>query len=291
VRTWIWAVALVSLAAAPASGELYQWVDAKGGVHVTENLLEVPAEQRPQADQAAVGRERHPDAERRWSRLEGPTSAAPAAGPSAPPGSPTVHRLPIARAGHEIRLDVELNGALTVPFIADTGASVNTIPRWAVEKLGIEIPRDAPVIGMAGVSGAGMRVPLIELDEVRVGTARVERVEMAVVDTLQTGLLGMPFFNGFKVQIDPAQGVMTLEEIAPGAIDGLYGGYDEVMWRKKYAQIRAERARIDAAIDRVPSSYTSIIEKLEAQRDYWDDQLDQLEERAQRAGVPHAWRE
>ena len=290
MRSWIWAVALVSLAAAPASGELYQWVDPQGGVHVTENLLEVPAEQRPRADQAAVGRARHPDSERRVSRVEPPPGAA-AAPASAPPGRPMVHRLPIARAGHEIRLDVELDGALTVPFIADTGASVNTIPRWAVEKLGIEIPRDAPVIGMSGVSGAGMRAPLIEVDSVRVGTAQVERVEMAVIDTLDTGLLGMPFFNNFKVQIDPAQGVMTLEEIAPGAIDGLYGGYDEVMWRKKYAQIRAERARIDAAIDRVPSSYTSIIEKLEAQRDYWDDQLDQLEERAQRAGVPHSWRE
>jgi predicted aspartyl protease len=289
VRTWIWTTALTTLLAAPARAELYRWVDAAGGVHVTENLLEVPPEQRPRADQDAVGRERHPA---RWGRVEAPLPASSAArAPAAPEGAGAAHRIPIARAGHEIRLDVELNGAFAVPFIADTGASVNTIPRWAVERLGIDIPRDAPVIGMAGVSGLPMRVPLVEIELVRVGTAQVEHVEMAVVDTLQTGLLGMPFFNNFKVQIDPTQGVMVLEEIAPGAVDGVYGGYDEVMWRKKYAQIRREQARVDGMLEQVPSSYTSIIEKLEAQRAYWDDQLDQLEDQAQRAGVPHAWRE
>jgi hypothetical protein len=290
VRTWVWTAALAGVLALPASAELYRWVDAEGGVHVTENLLEVPPEQRPKADQDAVGRERRPA---RWGRVDAPLPAAPApaARVVAPGGQPgAVHRLPIARAGHEIRLDVELNGALAVPFIADTGASINTIPRWAVERLGIEVPRDAPVIGMAGVSGQGMRVPLIEIDSVRVGSAEVERLEMAVIDTLQTGLLGMPFFNHFKVQIDPTQGVMTLEEIAPGAID-LYGGYDEVMWRKKYAQIRREQARVDEILERIPSSYTSIIERYEAERDYWDDQLEQLDDRAQRVGVPHAWRE
>ena len=289
MRTWIWTAALTTLLAAPASGELYRWVDAAGGVHLTENLLEVPPEQRPQADQDAVGRERHPA---RWGRVDSALPASPAPRAVAASGQPAVvHRLAIARAGHEIRLDVELNGALSVPFIADTGASINTIPRWAVEQLGIDVPRDAPVIGMAGVSGEGMRVPLVEIDTVRVGTAEVERLEMAVVDTLQTGLLGMPFFNHFKVQIDPTLGVMTLEEIAPGAIDGLYGGYDEVMWRKKYAQIRREQARVEEILERIPSSYTSIIEKYEAERDYWEDQLDQLEDRAQRAGVPHGWRE
>jgi hypothetical protein len=160
-----------------------------------------------------------------------------------------------------------------------------------VQQLGIEVSRDAPVIGMAGVSGPPMRAPLVEIESVRVGTAVVENLEMAVIDTLDTGLLGMPFFNHFKTQIDPAQGVMTLEELAPGSIEGAYGGYDESMWRRKYAQIRREQERLDALLEQVPSSYTTIIEKLEAERDYWDRQLEQLEDRAQRAGVPHAWRD
>jgi hypothetical protein len=291
VRTppWLALLGTASLFAAPARAELYRWVDAAGIVHLTENLLEVPPEQRPRADQEAVGRERRPA---RFGRIEAPLPAAAAPQARELAGKPgAVHRLTIARAGNEIRLEVELNGSVAVPFIADTGASINTIPRWAVQQLGIEVPRDAPVIGMAGVSGQPMRVPLVEIDSVRVGTALVENLEMAVIDTLDTGLLGMPFFNHFKTQIDPAQGVMTLEELAPGAVEGAYGGYDETMWRRKYAQIRREQERIDALIDQVPSSYTTIIDKLEAERDYWDGQLEQLEDRAQRAGVPHSWRD
>jgi hypothetical protein len=291
MRAWLPVALMVGVlcATAPARGELYQWVDAAGVVHVTENLLEVPADQRPRADQEAVGRERRPA---RWGRVEAPLPASPAPQTrTSKPGGARVHHLPIARAGNEIRLEVEVNESLAVPFIADTGASINTIPRWAVERAGIEVPRDAPVIGMAGVSGQPMRVPLIEVASVRIGTVLVENLEMAVVDTLQTGLLGMPFFNHFKTQIDPVHGIMTLEEIPAGALEGAFGGYDEAMWRKKYAQIRREQARVDGLIEQVPSSYTVIIEKLEAERAYWDDQLDQLEDRAQRAGVPHSWRE
>jgi hypothetical protein len=291
VRTppWLALLGTASLLASLAQAEMYQWVDAAGVVHVTENLLEVPPDQRPRADQEAVGRERRPA---RFGRIDAPLPAAPATPAAREPAKPgAVHRLPIARAGNEIRLEVELNGSVAAPFIADTGASINTIPRWAVQQLGIDVPRDAPVIGMAGVSGQPMRAPLIEIESVRVGTAVVENLEMAVIDTLDTGLLGMPFFNHFKTQIDPAQGVMTLEELAPGSVEGAYGGYDESMWRRKYAQIRREQERIDALIERVPSSYTTIIEKLEAERDYWDGQLEQLEDRAQRAGVPHSWRE
>jgi hypothetical protein len=288
-RRWIALLGTALSLAGPARAEMYRWVDASGVVHVTENLLEVPPDQRPRADQEALELERRPA---RWGRVDAPP-AAPAARRSRPAARSTgaVHRIAIAPAGHEIRLDAELNSAVSVPFVADTGASINTIPRWAVERLGLDVPRDAPVIGMVGVSGQPMRVPLVQLESVQVGGAVVHDLEMAVVDTLETGLLGMPFFNHFKVQIDPTQGVMTLEEIPPGVIEGVYGGYDEAMWRKKYAQIRREQARIDALIERVPSSYTSIIEKLEDERAYWDDQLDQLEERAQRAGVPHAWRD
>jgi len=283
-----WGVAL--FLASPARSELYRWVDEQGGVHLTEDLSEVPAAQRPRADQEAVHRERRPA---RWGRVDDNLPAAPVRGlrPVSNAPGPKVHQLAIARAGNEIRLDVALNETLAAPFIADTGAAMNTIPRGVVEQLGIDVPRDAPVISVAGVSGQPMRVPLVRLESVRIGTAVVSDVEMAIVDTLDTGLLGMPFFNHFKTQIDPVAGIMTLEEIPEGAVDSAFGGYDESMWRRQYAQIRREQARLDEMMDRVPSSYTSILERLESERAYWDDQLDQLEDRAQKAGVPHGWRE
>jgi clan AA aspartic protease (TIGR02281 family) len=289
-RAWLAVLGVAAAFALPARSELYRWVDESGGVHVTEDISEVPPEQRPRADQEAVVRELRPA---RWGKVEDSLPAAPAKAQrrDAGPKRATLHHLAIARAGNEIRIDVEIDGGLAVPFIADTGASMNTIPRWAVEQLGLDVPRDAPVMSVAGVSGQAMRVPLIRIASVRVGTAVVEDVEMAVIETMNTGLLGMPFFNHFKTQIDPVAGIMTLEEIPAGAIDSAFGGYDESMWRRQYAQIRREQARLDRLIEQVPSSYTSIIEKLESERSYWDDQLDQLEDRAQKAGVPQSWRD
>jgi clan AA aspartic protease (TIGR02281 family) len=282
-----------------ARAELYRWVDEKGGVHFTENIWEVPPGQRIEADQDALRREREPA---QFNRVEIPPPAALSPGSRSHPDTSTprsaakqkkrVHRLRIKRAGHEIKLGAEINGSLVVPVIADTGASINTLPAWAAERLGLVIDDETPVIGMRGVGGQPMRVPLVKIDSVQIGTAVVHDVEMAVVSTMSEGLLGMPFFNHFRLSVDPAGGVMTLEEIDLGQVAGIYGGYDESMWRMKFGQVHGQLTQVENALERVPStSYTSIIDKLEKEQAYWENQLEQLEERADQAGVPVEWRE
>ena len=77
----------------------------------------------------------------------------------------------------------------------------------------------------------------------RIGTVYVENVEMAVLDTMSSGLLGMPFFNHFQVNIDPAQGELRLTEIDLEKVDGVYGGMGEDAWRQRFAPAQPAASR------------------------------------------------
>ena len=107
------AIAALVLPAGPGSAELYRWVDEKGGVHLTENLWEVPAGPAdrggPRRRWSASGRPPQ------WNRLEVPPPASiarprsrpgpagalgPGAGARAPPAHPAGGpRDPSGRAG------------------------------------------------------------------------------------------------------------------------------------------------------------------------------------------------
>jgi hypothetical protein len=142
-----------------------------------------------------------------------------------------------------------------------------------------------------GISGEPLLVPLVTVQDVALGGARVENVEFAVLDTLPYGLLGMPFFNHFRVQTDPARGLLTLEEIDLQEVDGVYGGYDQSYWRARFAMIREQIRRIEAYHERIPAEYAGIRERTRSAADYWRDQYELLDLRATQAGVPQAWRE
>ena len=154
----------------------------------------------------------------------------------------------------------------------------------------IEFDEDTPRIFVTGISGKPMMVPVITVGVVRVGSAEVEDVEMAVLDTQSTGLLGMTFFNHFKVSTDPARGLLTLEEIDLNAVAGVYGGLGERAWRNKFAYLNAMLAKVESHRGN-PQSYPELEEQLDGMQDYWEGQLDSLELKASRAGVPRAWRE
>ena len=124
-----------------------------------------------------------------------------------------------------------------------------------------------------------------------VAPAEVEDVEMAVLATQNVGLLGMPFFNHFKVSTDPIRGRLTLEEIDLDSIEGVYGGQNEAAWRQDFRFVRYMLEQASLYEDEIPSGMTELEEKLEKARNYWERQLDRLELKASRAGVPTAWRE
>jgi len=286
--------------AAGARADLYRWVDGQGRVHVTDDVSQVPRGAKVIVD--PTRKPPGPAASASASDEPAPPAAghqavmaiAPAPEDSAPAAEPVVHILRYQRAGQEISLDATLADRVHCEFKVDTGASINTIPAAAVKELGIDIDKDTPTISVVGISGKPARVPLVMVPSVRIGTVYVENVEMAVLDTMGTGLLGMPFFNHFQVQIDPAEGELRLTEIDLDKVDGIYGGMGEDAWRQRFAQLHHRLALIRKAREKVPEESATVAElylqRLDEEEAKVQGQLDALEDRAQAAGVPPSWR-
>jgi predicted aspartyl protease len=286
--------------AARARADLYRWVDAQGQVHVTDDRSQVPGgssvtvqptRARASAEPAAAAAAPVPREAPRKSR---PVLAIDREDSIEENVVGRTHVLHFERAGHEIALDVTLDDRAHCDFKVDTGASLNTVPAWVVKELGIEIDKDAPRISLVGISGKPALVPLIIMPSVRIDGVYVENVEMAVLDTMTSGLLGMPFFNHFKVQIDPAKGELRLTEIDLDKVDGVYGGMGEDSWRQRFRQLHERIALIQKARESVPEesetmaqNYFADLDRAEAKAQH---ELDALEDRAQAAGVPPDWR-
>ena len=271
--------------AAGARAELYQWTDEHGQVHVTDDGAKVPTGQsitlEPQRQRAAATFVPARPAVTSALAVERTPKALEAE---------RVHVLLFQRASHEISLDVTLADRVACNFKADTGASLNTLPRWAADELGIEIDSDTPMISVVGVSGQAMRVPVVTVASLRVGTLYVENIEMAVLDTMSSGLLGMPFFNRFRVAIDPGKGELRLSEVDPAAVDGVYAGVGQEVWQQRYRELNQKLAALQKARDAVrPESETAAqqyLERLDREESKLQRQLDELDDRAQAAGVP-----
>ncbi len=288
-------IAATCIAAAHARAEIYTWTDADGRVHMTDDRAQVPPEQRKSALRPEVPAQRPASG---WNTL--PLSQNSVWKTPAPvtrrggkePGRK--HVLYVDRAGREMSLSVTLDGTAGVPFIVDTGAMLNTVPLWAVQKMGIELTPDLPTTRLAGIGGFTMEVPVITVARVEVGTAVVENVEMAVLSTMRKGLLGMPFFNHFRVHTDPTTGRLTLEEIDLDSVEGVHGGLGERAWRSKFAQIYRQLEMLNDLKENIPSYFETAsgpyVEQIEEKEEYWRAQLEDLEDKATRASVPAAWR-
>jgi len=292
------------LAASPRA-ELYQWTDEHGQVHVTDDGAKVPVgkpvtlEPTRTRNRAMtkddLGKPRATAGLTTGMPTRPATTNALSVARTQPRNEPgKVHVLHFARAGNEISLDVTLDDRVACNFKADTGASLNTLPRWAADELGVQIDDDTPTISVVGVSGQAMRVPVVTIASIRIGTLYVENVELAVLDTMSSGLLGMPFFNRFQVAINPAEGELRLTEVDLDSIEGIYGGVGQDTWRQRFRQLHQQLAAIQKARDSVPpeleTASQSYFERLDSEELKVQNQLDQLEDRAQAAGVPPSWR-
>ena len=280
----------------PAGAEVFTWVDQHGRMHMADDLSKVPAEYREQAQKGKRDSVQRP---RSWNDVDGAAihrkpSAAEPASRSKKTSGPKIHVLKVARAGAEMRVVAELDGGVRAPFIVDTGAMLNTMPAWVADELGVTIDGDTPRTIVSGISGKPMMVPVITVRSVSISGAEVEDVDFAILNTQNRGLLGMPFFNHFKVSTDPLRGELTLEEIDLESAEGVYGGHNEQTWKRKFRMIRSMLDQIERYRESVPElalGAEKAYEELDSMESYWERQLDELELRASRAGVPRAWRE
>ncbi len=284
-------LALALLGASPPAageGEIFEWVDDRGGIHFTEDLDRVPPAERPEAVERV----------RRRLPLRVRSFAPPAAldaRPAQAAATPLAHRgarlgpkgeirIPFTQSGTLMLVEVVLNDQLQAPFLIDTGASGISIPDAVARRLGVRIDADTPRIPVQTAAGV-VAEPLIELDSVQVGPARVERLSALVNSSMDVGLLGGTFFNNFVYQVDAAAGEITLR---PN--DGVRGGLSEEQWRDRFRSARAELDRLEryvAGQDDGAPRRAELERNLRGLRDV----LDALQREANQAGVPRSWRE
>ncbi|MFQ5514253.1 MAG: retroviral-like aspartic protease family protein [Myxococcota bacterium] len=292
-RAWVGLIPLVCIASAAASAEFYRWVDPAGRVHITDDLSQVPAAQRAAARRAS--QERPEPAPTGWNQIavDSPAYAARerSTAPSARPGQ--VHRIRVEQAGTSLTVAAMLDGRQQAVFKVDTGAEMNMVPQHVVDAMGIVIDGSTPSMMVVGISGNPMRLPIVHFREVRLGTARVRDVDMTVNPNGTYGLLGMTFFNHFKVQTDPVAGVLTLEEVDEEAATaaGVYGGFGESYWRREFGLLHRQLEELEVARKQAPSTHVTLQDRIDEQERALRKRLDDLHERASRAGVPRSWRE
>lgn len=263
---------LGALSPATAAAELYRWTDESGRIHVTQDLSRVPPARRDEALAAA----------RAPSRLQIFERPAPA---HAPAPRARVLAIPFERRGNAMVVLVRLNDRVTAPFLVDTGATDVAIPASVASAAGIAIGPETPRATYQTANGVVSK-PVVTVDSIAVGEARLERVRASVSHGMDIGLLGGTFFNHFTFQVDPAAQVLTLM-----LNERVRGGLSERQWRERFRATRGRLAELEAYLESNHFARERRVEELEGRREALAAELASLEREADAAEVPHAWRE
>lgn len=260
----------------PARADIYHWTDAAGRIHFTQDLSRVPAAHREAAERSA--------------RKETPSSvAAPAALARVAPvarlrgGRPI--EVPFERQGNAMLVYARINDSVTAPFIVDTGASDVVLPGHVARAAGILVTPETPRQSYQTANGM-IESPIVTLESVQVGGARVENLRGSLSESMSVGLLGGTFFNNFTMQIDPAEGVISLLESTQ-----MRAGANPEEWRARFRELRREIAAIDAHTSGGQLLDEARLRTFTEKRAALLAELEVLEREAIAAGVPQAWRE
>jgi clan AA aspartic protease (TIGR02281 family) len=262
--------------AATARADIYRWTDAQGRTRFTQDLSQVPPEQRAAAERTG----------RKETRSSEPPPAALTRVATAARGrAGRAIEIPFERQGNAMIVYVRVNDAVTAPFLVDTGASDVVVPGHVARAAGIRVTRDTPRQSYQTANGM-IDSPIVTLASVEVGAARVENLRGSLSDSMAVGLLGASFFNNFTFQVDPAAHLITL---LPNA--QLRGGASQPEWRERFQELRREIAAIDAHTAGAALLDDARVRTFAQKRAALEAELEALDREATVAGVPQAWRE
>ncbi len=255
-----------------AGGEIYRWVDAQGRVHFTQNLSQVPPDQRKSASPAAQS-----------DRIQ--VYDAPATTPRRVNRHKQAHRVPFVSRAQVMLVQAKIDDAITLTSLVDSGASVVVVPTRVAQALGYDLGPGVRRIPMQTANGTVMQ-PVITLRSVELGSARVENVTAVVSDSMSQGLIGGSFINNFVYQVDAADQVIVLR---PN--DRVRSGASRAQWQRSFRDVRGALMRVDRYLDENELTDASRVRELESRRSALREELAQLEKAANNAGVPQAWRD
>ena len=192
---------LASCLASSAGADVYRWTDDVGTIHFTDSPAQVPARERG----TAVGLAWQGESRSKLQRIE---KRAPAA--AALLGFSRATRVPFGRQLNLIRVKVRLNDQLEVPFYLDTGSTDVVLTREVAARLGFHADEKTATATVTGLEG-DVELPLMRLESVELGSARVTDLMTIVSPSLEIGLLGGSFFKNYVYAVDPTKGVLLIK--------------------------------------------------------------------------------
>ncbi len=122
--------------------------------------------------------------------------------------------IPFESASGQMIVNASINGGDPLPFTLDTGATLSTLDRATLDRLGLAVPPDAPVRTLQ-TAGGPLEGPLVLVDAVTVGDHRREGVGFWICEACAghgtVGLLGLNVWQGYLLTIDPVEQSIWLE--------------------------------------------------------------------------------
>ena len=191
------AFALFCLSRTYAGGaEYYRWHDENGVLHITDNLHNVPPNQRGKA-----------------GRVGAPES------PRAPEPeikqTPRKASIPIEKHGHVVIIQATLNNKRSAKFVVDTGASYTLISNSLARELSLDLANNSKTLPFQTANGL-INAPVTSLESIMVGGMEIRDLPTAVHDAVPdpqvAGLLGLNFLSHFRMDIDTQKGMLHLEK-------------------------------------------------------------------------------
>jgi len=114
----------------------------------------------------------------------------------------------------QIPVDAYVNRSHKMRFFIDTGATTCSIPPSVVERLGIEITDNTPMVSVSVPGAVGLTYEVflrsIELEGHQVNNVRALVIE--IPSHPNSGLLGLDFLNNFNMEIDNERGILKLRK-------------------------------------------------------------------------------
>ena len=181
---------LVAVAVTPAAGELYQWTDASGVRHYTDDPKSIPEAFRPGARDLGSPRVRE----------------APPPGARRDPDAGAI----FYQSGGPIMAAVVVNG-VSLRLMVDTGADTTVVSPAAIARAGLSAESGRPV-WITGVTGGAVGKEVL-VPELEVAGARVGPIRMVVLDLpghIADGLLGRDVLDHFTLTVDSPANRATL---------------------------------------------------------------------------------
>ncbi len=177
------------------AAEYYRWVDQDGVVHFTDNLHNIPENQRGPA--------------KRIQATDSPVLVAP------PKAAPVKASIPIEKHGQIVIIKATLNNKTAAKFVVDTGASYTMISSALARELDIDLTQDQRTMPFQTANGL-IQAPLTNLESITVGGMEIKNLTAAVHDAVPdpqvAGLLGLNFLSNFRIDIDTEKGLLHLEK-------------------------------------------------------------------------------